>query len=90
MGMKYSFAKYCQLREGLGFGLEPVEDAAVTKVLMWVGHGAAPEEVAQKMQYLQSPKGLNWIAKLVGGPSHDSGDAVHRVLQAVMQELGGA
>lgn len=89
MGMKYSFANYCNLRENMGWpGLSPVEQDAVQQVMQWVGHGAPPAQVQDALDYLQSPRGLHWIAKLVGGPSHDSGDSVQRVLQTVLHELG--
>lgn len=86
--MKTSFAKYVQLREALGFGLSSdVAERAVTKILMRL-HGALPDELERMAQYLQSPKGVNWVTRLVGGPTHDSGQAVHEVITTVLKQLG--
>lgn len=86
--MNTSFAKYVQLREGIGFGLSsPEAENAVSKILTGL-HGAMPEEIGKMAEYLQSERGQKWVLKLVGGPSHDSGQAVHEVITTVLNQLG--
>lgn len=86
--MKTSFAKYVQLKEALGFGLSsPEAERAVTKILTPL-HGAMPDELERMAQYLKSSKGVNWVTRLVGGPTHDSGQAVHEVITTVLKQLG--
>ena len=79
--MRKTFTEYVQMREGLGFGLDPQADQAVTKILMKLQmHGAMPEDIERTVQWLQSPKGQKWV-------SGYAGPHTQQVLATVIKQL---